>query len=296
MTYEIYSTIDAGYTNVSLVMFKSFVEHNPDLRLKVCCINFSPKEYDRYCRQLSNLKNIEPIPVSFTDSLDHINTGSIDAWGIYQYHMPATMYKLKLFSEMTSDYILYLDVDLLIRKSLAPLLKEYTTDFVAHYYETYFTGIGINAGVLIARKGMPDLYTKSYDFFKKRKETKQPEEFYISHAGYSITELPAKFNYFRFVTTTEFVKDPYIIHFCSAAKPFNCKNVKNKELKLGLYYTALNCCFVYFDEWYTVFDSIADILDQEFVVQVNQAREFYKPFIEISKRCSTKLERFAKWK
>lgn len=296
MKYEIYSTIDSGYMDASLVFIKSFTDHNPNLKLNICCINFTPAEYEKYKSKLSFFKNVTAIPVKFTDPVDRINIGSVVDFHIYREHMHATLYKLKLFSEMTSDYVLYLDVDMLIRKNIASLLKEYTTDFAGRCYHEDIDGMTINAGVLIAKKGMPDLYKNSFDFFKKRKENPFPEEFYIYHSGFTITDIPAKYNYFRCNSNCELVKDPVIVHFCSMAKPFAKNNCTTTYCLQWQYTAAAIGYYIYFNEWYNTFDSIVNILSPEFIAQVNEAKQFYKHYIEISNRSLSNTMRFIRWK
>lgn len=296
MTYEICSTIDSDYMDVSLVFAKSFSEHNPELKLNIYCINFSNEKYKEYVNKLSQFENIIPILVTFTDPVDRIDTGEYIACHVYQRHMHATIYKLKLFSEMTTDYMLYLDVDMLIRKNIKPLLQEYTTDFVGREYQLLPNDSGINAGVLIAKKGMTNLYKDSFDFFEKRKKNPLPEEYYIFHSGHSIANLPACYNYFRYKNCLELVKDPSIVHFCSTAKPFTKNESPDPDYIRWVYAAAATGNYIFFEEWYNVFDRVKEILDPTFIHRVNEIRQFNKQYIDISKRQLIKYKRLAKWK
>lgn len=296
MTYEICSTIDSDYINVSLVFAKSFSKHNPELKLNIYCINFSNEKYKEYANKLNPFKNVIPISVTFTDPVDRIDTGEYIDNHVYQRHMHATIYKLKLFSEMTTDYMLYLDVDMLIRKDITPLLQEYTTDFVGREYQLPPNDQGINAGVLIARKGMTNLYKDSFDFFEKRKKNPLPEEYYIFHSGHSITNLPARYNYFRYKNCLELVSDPSIVHFCSISKPFTKSESLDPDHIRWLYEAAATGNYIFFEEWYDIFDSVKEILDSAFVNHTNEIRQFYKQYINISKRQLTKFKRLTKWK
>lgn len=282
MKYDIYSTIDSDYTNQSLVFFKSFTNFNPNLKLKVCCINFTDDEYRRYAEQLNSFKNIEPIRVEFKDSLSHIDLRAESHLYDHSYvnHLAATMYKLKLFSEMTADYILYLDVDMLIRSDISKLLKKYNTDFASKVYYTT-RGRTINAGVLIARKGLTDLYEQSYSFFASHKNAYTPEEYYIGSRSYSITNLPTEYNWINDGSLYAYTNDPYIVHFRGSVKPFIKSTLDDN---FSLTNKTLQGYFKYFNEWYTVCDSIQEVLDPEFIIEINSIKQFYNQYINLSNK------------
>lgn len=286
MTYSIYSTIDSDYANQSLVFFKSFLNHNPQLKLNVCCINFTDDKFAAYRNQLKQFPSITPIRVEFTDPLDYVDLSGEQHIFSYSYakHLLATMYKLKLFSSIETDYALYLDVDMLVRRDISSLLKEYNTDFAGRCMPT-LRGYEVNAGVLAVRKGLTGIYEKCPDFLKSKGGDYSPEEFYISHAGFSITQLSSEYNYFKNYDLYDFPKDPYIVHFCGPIKPFSCEYLKNAnpQTKRNLINAALDGYYAYFDEWYDTFDSIKDILDTGFTAEVNAAKQFYSSYLKISK-------------
>lgn len=289
MNYAICTTIDSGYVNESLVFYASLIEHNPQMKLTSYCINFTPEEFDDYSSRLQYFPNVTPVLISFTDDLDYIHLIPSEQVQTYAHHLHATIYKIKMFSEMEADYTLYFDVDMLVRKDISNIFREYKADFAGACYwvDPHITTERLNAGVLIARKGMTNLYDEMVNYLSATEDVVCPEEVFIQNSLHSRIYIERTYNYhYLSGRLHEFVPDPHIVHF-TYSKPW--KTLRNDIQRSQ---AASICAFgivSYMNEWYQTANRIQHILKPEYVKQIEFAKRNLQPYIDSSHKFLSKL-------